>query len=748
MRPHPISRGRRASALPAAALAVLACAAALAAVPVPAAAQSPPLAGDVMTPYDVARLESVSRAATSPDGRHVAYVLSVPREPWGEESGGAWGELHVLSTADGASRPFVTGEINVGDMAWTPDGSALAFLAKRDDDEERSLWVISLAGGEARRLLAHEEGAIEGFDFSPDGRRLAFLAERAVPERREEEEEKGFDAVVYEERLRPVELWIADVDLAALTAGDPRRIELTGSASEIHWSPTGDRIALALAPTPLIDDSYMARRVRVLDVASGRLVAEIANPGKLGTIAWSPDGSHLALISGVDVNDPSQGRLMVVPATGGTPTDLLPSLLGHVEDVAWRDASSLVYLAARGVRTFVGQVSRDGGSDRVLVPEGETIWGSFSLADDGAGMALVADSAEHPSEVFWLAGPQAGVAGGPRRLTNHNPWLADKRLAPQEVVTFRARDGLELEGILIRPLDERQGQRHPLILTVHGGPEAHHSDGWLTSYSSPGQVGAARGFAVFYTNYRGSTGRGVEFSKLSQGDPAGREFDDLVDAVDHLIGSGLVDRDRVGVTGGSYGGYATGWLSTRHTDRFAAGVMFVGISNLLSKVGTSDIPQELYLVHMLHWPWDDWEMMLERSPIRWVEQARTPLLILHGEEDPRVHPGQSLQLYRYLEILDNVPVRLVLYPGEGHGNRAAAARLDYNLRMLRWFEHYLQPNRRNAEPPPPDVDYAIPPEWGGEVPGEDETPEVVDEEEDDDAGDGVGEAAAVMPPAA
>jgi dipeptidyl aminopeptidase/acylaminoacyl peptidase len=260
----------------------------------------------------------------------------------------------------------------------------------------------------------------------------------------------------------------------------------------------------------------------------------------------------------------------------------------------------------------------------------------------------------------------------------------------------------------------------------------------MTSYSNPGQVGAARGFAVFYPNYRGSTGRGVEFGKTSQGDLAGKEFDDLVDAADHFVAAGLADTERIGVTGGSYGGYATAWLSTRHSERFAAGVMFVGISNLLSKVGTSDIPQELYLVHMNRWPWDDWDLMLERSPIRWVEQARTPLLILHGQDDPRVHPAQSLQLYRYLKILGNVPVRLVLYPGEGHGNRAAAARLDYSLRMMQWFEHYLQGPRagsRTAEPPPADLDYAIPEEWGGEVPGADETPQEGDAEEEDEEDD-------------
>jgi dipeptidyl aminopeptidase/acylaminoacyl peptidase len=234
------------------------------------------------------------------------------------------------------------------------------------------------------------------------------------------------------------------------------------------------------------------------------------------------------------------------------------------------------------------------------------------------------------------------------------------------------------------------GRRYPLILTVHGGPESHISNGWTTSYSRPGQVAAGRGFAVFYPNYRGSTGRGVEFSKMGQADAAGKEFDDLVDAVDHLVEMGLVDKARVGITGGSYGGYASAWGATYYSDRFAASVMFVGISDNVSKVGTTDIPEEMFLVHHKKRLWDDWDYYLERSPIRYVERNRTPTLILHGKSDPRVHPSQSLELFRHLKTLDQAPSRLVLYPGEGHGNRNAAARLDYNLRMLRWMQHYLQ----------------------------------------------------------
>jgi dipeptidyl aminopeptidase/acylaminoacyl peptidase len=243
-------------------------------------------------------------------------------------------------------------------------------------------------------------------------------------------------------------------------------------------------------------------------------------------------------------------------------------------------------------------------------------------------------------------------------------------------------------------------------LLVHGGPEAHEQNGWQTSYSKPGQVAAARGFAVFHPNYRGSTGRGVEFAKLSQGDPAGKEFDDLVDAVDHLIAIGLVDKDKVGVTGGSYGGYATAWCATRYSERFAAGVMFVGISDKVSKVGTTDIPNEEYHVHALHRVWENWQFFLERSPIYHAGGSTTPLIILHGKDDPRVDPGQSREMYRHLKLRGEAPVRLVLYPGEGHGNRKACARLDYNLRLMQWMEHYLQ--GPGGEMPPYELEYAEP----------------------------------------
>jgi dipeptidyl aminopeptidase/acylaminoacyl peptidase len=469
----------------------------------------------------------------------------------------------------------------------------------------------------------------------------------------------------------------------------------------VAWNHDGTRLLVVHAATPLVDDDLMKRRVLVVDPASSRTVATIDNPGKLGQVAWSPDGSTIALVSGADENDPAEGRLMVVPSSGGTPRDIIPGYEAHVKAIAWRDAETIVFAGDEGVGSTLNEVRRDGSARRTLVAQGGPILGAIDLANDGA-VAMVADAPEHPSEVFLFA---AG-ASAPKRLTTSNPWLKAMRLAKQEVVTFKARDGLDLQGILVRPLDERPGQRYPLILTVHGGPESRDAHGWRTGYSNPGQVAAAQGFAVFYPNYRGSTGRGVAFSKLSQGDPAGREFDDLVDAVDHLVQIGLVDRAKVGITGGSYGGYASAWGATYYSERFAASVMFVGISDKVSKVGTTDIANEEFLVHARKRPWDNWQFFMERSPIYHAGKSRTPTLILHGTADPRVHPTQSLELYRYLKLHGRTPVRLVWYPGEGHGNRRAASRLDYNLRLMQWMNHYLK--GPGGAPPPSDIDYREP----------------------------------------
>lgn len=653
------------------------------------------------TPEHIAKTRGVTSALMSPDGTHIAYTLSVPRNPLEEKNGSAWTELHILEVESGKTRPYITGDVSVRSPHWTPDGTALTFLAKRDGDDHTSLYEIPIGGGEARRLLAHET-SISSYAMSPDGARVAFLAKEKEPKEEKKWKDKGFDALVYEENLTDTRVWTHD-----LKAGDdakPRLLEdVKGNASGLSWSPAGDRLVIALAPNSLVDLSYMRKKVNVIDAESGAIVRTLDNVGKLGKVRFSPDGKHLAMICAADASDTSDGRLFLSPTDGGELKDLLPQYTDRdVLDFEWQGNDAIMLVGAQSVHTFFSEVKLD-GTEKVIVAPGGAILGSVTLNRAGTAAAFVAETPQHPDEVFMMTHGDTE----PKRVTNSNPWLDDMELATQEVVKYQARDGLEIHGLLIRPLDEQPGQRYPLILTVHGGPEAHYSNGWLTRYSGAGQLGAAEGYAVFYPNYRGSTGRGVEFAKTSQADAAGAEFDDLVDGVDHLIETGLVDKDRVGITGGSYGGYASAWGATYYSERFAASVMFVGISNNISKTGTTDIPLEMHEVHHLKWLWEDWEYFLTRSPIYHIEKAKTPLLIMHGKDDPRVHPGQSMELYRHVKVRGETPVRLVLFPGEGHGNRKAAGRLDYTLRMMRWFDHYLKGDgdRRKKPAPPAQLDY-------------------------------------------
>ncbi len=648
-----------------------------------------------MTLEQIAKVRVVTQAEPSPDGSRIAYLLSVPRRIGEDDDGPAWSELHIVDRS-GDSRGFVTGKVNVGGFEWLPDGRSLVYLAKRQGDDTRRLYRIPVDGGESV-AIATLESDISAFSLSADGRRAALLATAPESEELKALRKKGFSQKVYEEDWRPVQLWIADLGDGA---AEPRHVEVEGSVQSVRWSPAGDRLGLTVAPRQLTDDTLVFTRVRIVS-PEGRVLGTVDNPGKVSGLSWSPDGARLAFISAQDRHDAQQGRLFVVGRDGGAWRDLLPGLEGHVGDTAWRDAATVQFISHEGVQARLGEVGIDGGGQRTLLAAQGPVWNRFARTR-GGDIALTGSTPAHPSEVFLLAAGEAS----PRRLTDSNPWLKDVRLARQEVIRYRARDGLEIEGLLVHPLERPGNARVPLIVVVHGGPESHYNNGWLTAYSQPLHHAAAQGYALFLPNYRSSTGRGVEFSKKGFGRPGMEEFDDVVDGVDHLVGLGLVDRAKVGITGGSYGGYASAWGATWYSERFAASVMFVGISDQASLVTTGDIPWEQNLVHWGTWPWEQPELFRQTSPITHAGKSKTPTLILHGEADPRVPVMQSYMFYRYLKLAGQAPVRLVLYPGEGHGNARAASRYDYSLRLMQWMDHYLK--GPGGEPPPYQLDYALP----------------------------------------
>ncbi|MFV2073186.1 MAG: hypothetical protein ACC742_11120 [Thermoanaerobaculales bacterium] len=449
--------------------------------------------GAGLTFKQLAALRSVGEVQLSPDGEFVAYSLVVPRLPGVDEDGPAYHELHVVSTADGTDRSFISEKIKVSGIRFSPDGRLITYLAKRGEDEHTALWGIPLSGGESRQLLSFET-AITDYQVSPDGKQIAFVALEPASDAREKAEEEGYSQEIFEEDWLPRKVWLATLPPYEPTQTDPsgeeveeegpKALAIDGSAFHVRWSPDGEWLAVDPAPSPLIDDRYMKRRVHIVGASGGTVRATIPNPGKLGAFEFSPDGGSIAMISAADPNDPAPGRLMVASVDDGELRDMLPGLEGHVSSFAWRGSEALVFIADEGVETRLAEVDLASGRQTTHLVSGAEldgsrvpIMGGLSLSADGSHAAVAGDTPGHPREVFVVDRGQPAV----RRLTDSNPWLGNVDLAPQETLRWQARDGLELEGILIRPADPGAGAPLPLILMVHGGPEGHRRNGWLTS---------------------------------------------------------------------------------------------------------------------------------------------------------------------------------------------------------------------------------------------------------------------------
>lgn len=654
-----------------------------------------------LTPLQVSKLQSAGSVQMALSGKVGFFTVSRPRlvDAKKFEDGAAHSDLYVVER-QGSPRLFLRGEQGGSHIRFSHDESAITFVAKRPGDEHSALYRISLSGGEAQKIYSWAEDIVD-YALSPDGKTIYFSAKAPQPKTREKLVKRGFKAEIYEEDWRYQGLYSDRIRTNPDQEGDPTPIKVEGHCSELQISEDGKKLGFLVAPNPGVDADIMHRHIHILDLAS-KQITDLKNPGKLGPWSICPDGKHVAAISGEDLHDPDAGRILIKSLDGsGSWKDLWPGMPSRAHRLNWLSNDKLRVLVLQNLGSQVWEIGLDGQRRQNMDMQGPEVVDELSSSRDGEENLYIAESGSHPPQAYWRnSNPVA------KELLPLNPELKGKSLALQEPFSYKARDGQEIFGTLIHPLNEQPGQKYPLIVFVHGGPESLVLNGWLTGYSMPGQIAAARGFAVFYPNYRGSIGRGVAFSKISQGDPAGKEFDDIVDGVDALIAKGLVDKSKVGITGGSYGGYATAWCSTYYSDRFAAGVMSVGISDKISKSGTTDIPEEEFLVHARRHPWDDWNFFLERSPIKHTGKSKTPLLILHGKEDPRVHPSQSLELYRYLKMNGKAPVRLVLYPGEGHGNRKAAARYDFNLRMLEWMEFYLKGN--GGTPPNYQIEYGLP----------------------------------------
>lgn len=655
-------------------------------------------AGDTQffTAGDVLKTRTISGAAVSPDGKWIAYTISTPRDA-GDKPGAGYRELFLVSTRTREVIPFITGKVSVGSLQWKPDSSAVAFLYRRNPKDKTQVWMIPVDGGEEVQLTHWKNGAGR-FQWHPVENKIAFLSTNPTSKKEKELKEKGYGFIFYEENLKHRNIYIADLDekdcekaVKQLTKGK--------TVWGFQFSKDGSKIAAGASPQNLVDHNYMFQKVYSVDVNTGAFTRLSNNPGKLGNYEFSPDGSKLLYTAALDRKDHAVSQVFVTDVkTGQTKNLTPPDFRGHVSHAHWRDHKTVHYFSGEGMWPTLSRVSAAGGERKILLHSEATgvIFRGISFSKDFKHAAFSGGSPDNPSDLYyWAPGKK------PERLTTLNPWLAERKLGRQHVIRYKARDGLEIEGLLVHPVGYKKGQRYPLIVVVHGGPESHYSNRWVTRYSTPVQVWAGKGYAVFLPNYRASTGYGVKFALEGFADPAGKEFDDIADGIDFLVKSGVADKDRVGLGGGSYGGYAAAWFASYYTKYVRAVCMFVGISNAVSKRGTTDIPYEELYVHSGQPLEKMWKLNLERSPVYWAHQSKTATLIIGGAADSRVHPSQSLEFHRRLKMNDHPAVRLVQYPGEGHGNRRQPGRIDVLHRVIQWYDWYVKEKKPLDGPMPP-----------------------------------------------
>jgi dipeptidyl aminopeptidase/acylaminoacyl peptidase len=636
-----------------------------------------------LTPEMLIDMKYATSSEISPDGRWVAYTLSVQRRA-DEEPGGRRSELWVVPTTVGEPRQLTRQPSSVASPQWSPDGKRIAFIATRKEfDANAQVYAIPLDGGEAQQLTKSKTSVTQ-FRWSPDGQSIAYLA--SEPETAEEKKatKSGQDWKIIDTKENYRRLHVVDL------ASEKTRQVTSGALTvwDFEWSPDGRQFVFRGSEGTDADASYMFSDLYLVPATGGEAKLLCERDGKLATPRWSPDGKWIAFRGAVSLNDPTDGSVFVASAasSAGTPVkpkNLTENFTGTATGIVWLDNNTLLMAAQEGTTTRLRQIDVRSGAMKLLAGVGP-IFSGLSLSKDGNWLACIANTPQHPNEVYLAPSDGKKLV----RLTNSNPEFANIKFAPLETIRYQSTDGLEIEGILVKPLDFDANKKYPLIVQVHGGPESAYLTGWNNGYNTWLQLLAQKGYVYFMPNYRGSTGRGLAFAKGNHNDPMGKEFEDMLAGVDYLIGQGFVDAKRVGIGGGSYGGYTSAWAATRHSERFAAAVVFAGIANQTSKIGTTDTPAENALVHWNFWHYDDWNLVWERSPIRYLKNAKTPTLIGHGERDERVHPTQAWELYRALKHV-NVPTELIIYPREPHGLRERGHQLHFLNRVLDWYDRYL-----------------------------------------------------------
>ncbi|MDQ3860449.1 MAG: S9 family peptidase [Actinomycetota bacterium] len=631
-----------------------------------------------LSPEQLTDQRRPSDVRVSPDGRWAVFVV----RPFAKEAEHPVSDLWILPLPEGVPRRFTSGDWLDEAPRPSPDGFRLAFLSDRAERGEKSLYVIPIDGGEALRIF-DEQGDVSEPSWSPDGRFIAVLF--TEPESRVEKERKKRreDAKVWDTDYRYRRLWVVDAESLEARPVSPEDRQVWGYA----WSPDGEWLAINTTATPKVDDKFKETEVSIVPRKGGTSRMVFRTEGQAEDLVWSPDGAYLAYRSRAG-RVPYGEYVYRRPLEGGEVACLTPDYEGTGEYLGSLADGELLFLAHEGVVSALYRLGWDGKLSRLRIggKASGTLGYFVSASGDGNRLAMIWQDGTHAPEVYVAEVNEAGQ--GPVRRTWLGVELEEAALGEVEVVWWESDPGVEVQGLLVKPHDYRKGERYPLVVQVHGGPTSLWAEKFCASWRDWAQVLAGRGYAVLLPNPRGSTGRGSAFSNAIFGDAGGGELRDVISGVDAMIEHGLADPERLGIGGWSWGGYLTALAVTR-TDRFKAAVIGAGVSNLISDNSLGDIPSA-NLSYFRDSVYHDPDPYYERSPIRYVSNARTPTLILHGEEDKRVAVAQSVEMYIALRTL-KVETQLVTYPREGHSIEEREHQLDLVRRVLNWFERHLQP---------------------------------------------------------
>lgn len=641
-------------------------------VPVLLLLLSAPVLAQVWTPELQMKVRTVGDVMPTPDGRGAVWAetQAVMETEKSEQVSQVFFRrsdvakpVQLTFHEKGASAPVIS-----------PDGNWIYFRSARSG--KPNLYRLHVDGGEARPLTEWK-GSLGGYRVSPDGKWIAFAGREEDAEIEKAKKEKR-DFRVIDESPENHALWV----LASDGSGKPRRLETPGHVTDFSWSADSRSVAFAHQPTAIADD-WPRQDISEADAESGKVRALVAGAAAESAPHYSPDGRWVAYVTSTP-RWAGEDRIAILPRGGGESRALPASFDEKVTLLGWSPDSTRVYFwEARGTRAAIYAMPVDGPPEVVFEAK-DKMFGGARLNAAGTVFGLTAEASAEAPEAF-VATPGEKE---PRRMSEANVALLKPPVGKTEVVRWKSKDGLEIEGLLTYPAGVENPSKAPLVLVIHGGPAGVFSETYLGRPSIyPYASFSAKGWAVLRCNPRGSSGYGKKFRFANFSDWGGGDYQDLMAGVDHAIAKGVADPERLAVMGWSYGGFMTSWVIGQ-TTRFKAAAVGAAVTNLWSFTGTADIPGFLP-DYFKGEPWQVFENFRKHSPLTYAGNVSTPALILHGEADVRVPVSQGYEYYNALKRR-GVPSKMVVYPRTPHGPQEPKFVLDIAQRHLDWVEKYVR----------------------------------------------------------